>query len=164
MSGASARSPAALDCVYDKCRVHADVHPDGKAPAEVLVGADGHGKFFVQLLHVVAVARQVTVDGAQKWVQRRVNAQQGSNEWTRPERKWASSRNMNVRSCLVSEVQNVMEHAASHGNLDQRGRIGQPLNSDQIRLVCERIRLHIEFRSKFDSKSNDSIFSFAITG
>jgi hypothetical protein len=113
MPGAFARSPAALDCVYDECRVHADVHADGKAPAEVLVGADGHGNFFVQLLHVVAVARQVTVGGAKKWA-RRLNAQQGSNE-TWPERKSCATGPERDGACSVAW----QSSPASHGNLPQ---------------------------------------------
>ena len=44
----------------------------------------------------------------------------------------------------MPQVQNVMEHAASHGDPPHRGGPWQPLNQDQIEKVCERIQTKVQ--------------------
>ena len=120
MSGASARLSAALDCVLSDHTVQCkrDGHAGWNGPEHVKLGSDSHGNFMVQLPCVVAIARQIDLRSANEWLRRLTQAEKSNVVVS--ERTWASSNNMTVRSCPVSEVQNVMEHAASHGNLPQR--------------------------------------------
>jgi hypothetical protein len=111
MSGASAQSLAARDRVYDECEVQCefDWHTGWQGPKEVKFGSDESGKFLVPFLVVVAIARQVKVNSATSWLGRLTPEEQTHAAFS--ERSWASAGNMNVRSCLVSDVQKVMEDA-----------------------------------------------------
>jgi hypothetical protein len=115
MSGASARLSAALDCVLSDHTVQCkrDGHAGWNGPEHVKLGSDSHGNFMVQLPCVVAIARQIDLRSANEWLRRLTQAEKSNVVVS--ERTWASSNNMTVRSCPVSEVQNVMEHAASEG-------------------------------------------------
>ena len=141
MSGASARLSAALDCVLSDHTVQCkrDGHAGWNGPEHVKLGSDSHGNFMVQLPCVVAIARQIDLKSANEWLRRLTQAEKSNVVVS--ERTWASSNNMTVRSCPVSEVQNVMEHAASEGVPEHcRGGKGQPLNKEQIAAVCRRIQ------------------------